>query len=61
MNNKEPEQLHEKTPAWFKEWRDKEFWHFKLRTEWRTKAALWLSTAILIALITGVVHQIFWG
>lgn len=50
-----------KTPLWFQEWQAKEFLHFKLKMEWRTKTALWLSAGILLAVVGELVRRVFWG
>lgn len=50
-----------KTPLWFQEWQAQEFLHFKLKMEWRTKMALWLSAGILLAVVGELVRRVFWG
>lgn len=54
MAEKEPEQLHEKTPQWFREWREKEFWHFKICVENKLSLhskLVWTILGALLALI----------
>jgi len=33
MGCKEPGKLNSKTPQWFREWHNREFWHFKTGVE----------------------------
>ncbi len=54
MSKNKPEELHKKTPQWFRSWRNNEFWHF--RTNIENKLAqhdklLWLVLAAIVAAI----------
>ncbi len=51
MKHKEPEELNSETPQWFKDWRNKEFWHFKINVETKLSLYTKLLWAILVAII----------
>jgi len=61
MNKNEPEKLHEKTPAWFREWHDKAFWHFSYRVEHKLGWHSTLLYGIIIAILAGAVINIIFG
>jgi len=48
-----PSELNSDTPEWFKDWRNREFWHFKMRVEFYNK----LTVIVLVALVSVVIAR----
>ena len=55
MMSKAPDDLNSETPNWFKEWRNKEFWHFKQRVEFNNK----LMIIVMGALVAAAIGRLF--
>ena len=53
--NRKPEKLNDKTPQWFRDFYNREFWHLQIRVENQGKL-IWI---ILTAVIVGLVARFF--
>lgn len=56
-HHQEPEELHEKTPQWFKDWYNKSFWHFQTRVENKLSLHSKLIWIVLAAILASIVAR----
>ena len=61
MKYKEPEELNNSTPEWFKDWYLRSFWHFKSDTEDKLSQHEKILYGIAIVVIAGAITNIIFG
>ena len=61
MKYKDPEELNNSTPEWFKDWHDRTFWHFKNYTEDKLSQHEKILYGIAIVVIAGAITNIIFG
>lgn len=54
-NSKDLHELNSDTPEWFKEWHNKEFWHFKVKVELYNKLTLIMVAALISAAVARLI------
>ena len=54
-----PDDLNSDTPDWFKDWRNKEFWHFKQKTEFKLDFNNKLTIVVLAGLVAAAIARLF--